>query len=174
MRKGGMSSKVGSNRTRGAVSLGELVGQAIAPVTARRGFATADLVAAWPEIAGPLYAGCTAPEKIAWPRQEEDGEPAAGVLVLKVDGPRAIYVQHDLPQILERVNAFFGYRAIGRIRILQSPVATGGTQQQAAPKRRCDPAAEAAIAETVQGVDDDRLRAALERLGRGIHASRRE
>ncbi len=118
-----MSANIGNKRPRGAVSLGELVGQAIAPVTARRGFATADLVAAWPEIAGPLYADCTSLDKISWPRRDAEGEPPAGVLFLKVDGPRAILVQHDLPQILERVNAFFGYRAIGRIRIIQSPVA---------------------------------------------------
>lgn len=173
MRKGGMSSTLGNKRTRGAVSLGELVGKAIAPVTARRGFATADLVAAWPEIAGPLYAGCTAPERIAWPRHEDEGTPAPGILFLKVDGPRAIYVQHDLPQIVDRVNAFFGYRAIARVRILQSPVAATSKPSVAAAVRH-DEAAEEAIAETVKDVEDERLREALERLGRGIHGNRRE
>lgn len=170
-----MSSDAGNKRSKGALSLGELVGRAIAPITARRGFATADLVAAWPELAGPLHAGCTAPDKISWPRRNDEGdEPAAGVLFLKVDGPRAIYVQHDLPQILERVNAFFGYRAIGRIRIVQGPVADAASPAGLRDRTPVDPAAGQAIAETVASVEDDRLRAALERLGRGVHGIRRE
>ncbi len=43
--------------------------------------------------------------------------------MLRVEGPRAIEVQHRVGQILERVNLYFGYRAITEMRILQAPVA---------------------------------------------------
>lgn len=167
-----MSAATDKQRRKGPIALGELVGRAIEPVTARRGFATADLIAAWPEVAGPAYAGCTAPEKISWPRHASEDEPAAGTLYLRVDGPRAIFVQHDLPQILERVNAFFGYRAIGQIRIIQSPVTNVKTAPSADRTTPLDPSAEQALAETLGDIDDDRLRAALARLGRGVHGSR--
>jgi len=159
---------------RGPIAIGQLVGEAIAPVTARRGFATADLVAAWPEVAGPLYAPCTAPDKIAWPRHHTEEEPPAGVLFLKVDGPRAVLVQHDLPQIIERVNAFFGYRAIGQVRIVQGPVTAPSTPKTVREQQRLDAEAEHQLAEELAGIDDERLRAALERLGRGVRGSRRE
>ena len=110
--------------------LTELVGKVLAPVTARRGLATADLIAAWPDIVGARYADWTRPEKIVWPRNrgavEGAGEPA--LLVLRVDGPRAVLIQHETSQIVEKVNSFLGYGAIGQLRIVQGPVA--------APRRR--------------------------------------
>ncbi|WP_421724557.1 DUF721 domain-containing protein [Bauldia sp.] len=148
--------------------MSDLVGRTIAPVTARRGFATADLIAAWPAIAGSAHANCTAPEKVVWPRQSDDGEPAAGVLVVKVDGPRAIFVQHDLPQIVERVNAYLGYRAIARARIIQSPVASGEGAARMPSVRILDPVAERGLERDVADIDDERLRRALIRLGRGV------
>lgn len=163
------STPVKWNRT---VQLGELVARLIEPVTARRGFAKADLVAVWPEIAGPLHAACTAPEKILWPRHAQGDEPPAGTLVIRADGPRAIFLQHELPQIIERVNAFYGYRAVAQARIVQGPVGTATTAPPAPP--RIDAATGARIAGEVAGVEDEGLRAALERLGRGVFTERRE
>lgn len=155
---------------RGPVALGELVGKVIDPVTRRRGFLTTDLIAAWPEIVGARFADCTRPEKIVWPRGEEmEGAPA--LLVIRVDGPRAIFVQHEAGQIVERVNAFLGYGAIGHLRIIQAPVS--GKLTAAAPEKALSAAAEAKLAATLRPVDDDGLRAALDRLGRGVLAEPR-
>src|ERR1700732_3922657 len=109
----------GKERRRGPVPLAGLVGKVVDPVIVRRGFATADLISAWPTIVGQAYAECTQPERILWPRSAVGAEPAPGVLFLKVDGPRAIFLQHELPQILERINALLGYGAIGQVRISQ-------------------------------------------------------
>ena len=111
----------------------------IEPVTARRGFAKADLIAVWPEIAGPMHASCTAPEKIVWPRHGNADEPGAGTLFIRADGPRAIFVQHELPQIVERVNAFFGYRAVAQARIVQGPVGRARPRPRS-PRRSIDEA----------------------------------
>jgi hypothetical protein len=159
-------------KRKGALSLGEIVGRVIEPVTARRGFAKADLIAVWPEIAGPMHASCTAPEKIVWPRHHPDAEePPAGTLFIRADGPRAIFVQHELPQIVERVNAFFGYRAVAQARIVQGRVGARAPQPSAPP-----PVDEAArrIASTTAAIEDEALRAALERLGRGVLTKRRD
>jgi hypothetical protein len=169
-----MSMNSAKQGRKGPMALGELIGRVIAPVTARRGFATADLIAAWPEIAGPLYAGCSAPEKIAWPRHGDSDQPGAGVLFVRVDGPRAILVQHDLPQIIERINAYFGYRAVGQARIVQGPVVDAKAAEPAGGQQTLDAAAERALFDAVSAVENERLRAALERLGRGVHGSRRE
>ena len=148
--------------------LAELVGKILDPVTAKRGFATADLIAAWPDIVGPRHAECTRPEKIVWPRGvAREGQPA--LLVLRVDGPRAVLVQHEAGQIAERVNAFLGYGAIGQIRIVQAPLKPKLTLVPA-PARPLDAQAEARLANTVGKVADDGLRAALDRLGRGVLA----
>jgi hypothetical protein len=159
-------------KRRGAVHLSEIVGRVIEPVTARRGFAKADLIAVWPEIAGPMHASCTAPEKIVWPRHAETDAQSAGTLIIRADGPRAIFVQHELPQIVERVNAFFGYRAVAQARIVQGPVGARAPQPPVPPP--FDEAADRRIASETAAVEDEGLRAALERLGRGVFTDRRE
>ncbi len=160
------------HRRKGALHLGEIVARVIEPVTARRGFAKADLIAVWPEIAGPMHAHCTAPEKIVWPRHAPADDPPAGTLIIRADGPRAIFVQHELPQIVERVNAFFGYRAVAQARIVQGPV--GARAPQPPVPRPIDEAADRRIASETAAVEDDGLRAALTRLGRGVFTNRRD
>jgi hypothetical protein len=159
-------------KRKGAVHLSEIVGRVIEPVTARRGFAKADLIAVWPEIAGPMHASCTAPEKIVWPRHAETDAQSAGTLIIRAEGPRAIFVQHELPQIVERVNAFFGYRAVAQARVVQGPVTAAA--QKTPPPAALDEASALRIASETAAVEDDGLRAALERLGRGVFTNRRD
>ncbi len=87
---------------------------------------------------------CTAPEKIVWPRHALTEDPPAGTLIIRADGPRAIFVQHELPQIVERVNAFFGYRAVAQARVVQGPV--GARTPQAPPPPAVDEATASRIA----------------------------
>ena len=96
-----------------------------------RGFATTALLSDWPSIVGAELARFTMPDKVVWPRHRDDADETnqqrgrrdeGAILVLRVDGPRAIEVQHRSGQILERVNRHFGYRAVAEMRILQAPV----------------------------------------------------
>lgn len=167
-----MNNATKGRKPRGPLALGALVGRVIDPVIARRGFAKAELLSAWPEIAGPLYASCTAPERIAWPRRGDTDEAGAGVLFLRVDGPRAILVQHELPAIVERINRYFGYRAIGQARIVQAPV--GSTGKKNDPGVESDAAADAPLPPQLDGLEPSPLKDALARLGRGVRRPTRE
>jgi hypothetical protein len=151
---------------RGAVKLSELVGKAIAPLAGRRGFATADLIAAWPTIAGTRFSDCTRPEKLQWPRgSANDGKSAS--LIVRVDGPRAVLFQHEAGQIIERVNTFLGYAAVSEIRIVQGPVEKDRTK--ATPSGAdLSPEAEARLGAAILPVESDPLRSALGRLGRNV------
>ena len=166
--KTGMAEKSGNSNRRGAVKLAELVSKTLDPIVARRGFATADLTARWSEIAGGQFAEYTAPEKIAWPKGAAEGAGGA-TLVLRVDGPRAVLIQHELGQIIERVNRYFGYAAVAKVRLVQGPVAGRKQTPEPAPAK-LDPAVENALARTISEVESDPLRAALDRLGRGVLA----
>jgi hypothetical protein len=86
-------------------------------------------------------------------------------LVLRVEGPRAIEVQHRSGQILERVNAYFGYRAIAEMRILQAPVARKASRRPAA-----EPPIDPDVLPASVSVEDGSLRAALLRLGTNTRA----
>ncbi len=171
MQQTGMASTKDKPKRRGPVPLTALVGKIIDPVIAARGFANGDLLASWPEIVGAAFAGWTEPERIVWPRGVAGKEPPAGVLYLKADGPRAIYVQHELPQIIERVNRYLGYGAIAQVRIVQKPVAVRRKAVRASVPP-LTPASESALSGRLAGLGDDPLRQALDRLGRGVLAPR--
>ena len=80
----------------------------------------------------------------------------------------ALEIQHTSDVLLERVNRFFGWNAVGRIALRQAPLS-----RKPAPKARKKPdAAEVArIADGLGTVEDEALRGALARLGASIKRS---
>ena len=157
------------------MAVGELLGDVLGPAAKKRGFASTDLFAHWPEIVGGAYADATRPERLSWPRRLADGgedafEPAT--LTVRCEGARSLLFQHDVPRILERINVHFGFPAVARIRIVQKPIGHLGPAR--APRLRALGAAEEArVAGLTAGIADDGLREALTRLGRALAASRR-
>lgn len=163
-----MTQSNDTRRKRGAIALSELVGKALDPVTARRGFVTADLIAGWADIVGARYADCSRPEKIIWPRgAANDGHP--GTLIVIVEGPRALLLQHEADQIVQRVNASIGHGTIGNVKIIQGSVETRATPTV----KTSQPLAleqESSLAAALSEVDGENLRSALDRLGRAVLA----
>jgi hypothetical protein len=145
--------------------LSELMGATLSDALKRQGFASTEIIARWAAIAGPEIASHSEPIKINWPRQanEDTAEPAT--LVLRVEGPAALEIQHLSTVILERVNRFFGWQAIGRIALRQAPLRRPEPSKAA---RAPDPAAAARIAETMPQIEDEDLRLALARLAAAI------
>jgi hypothetical protein len=95
-----------------------------------------------------------------------DGHPQEpATLVLRVEGPMALEIQHTSDVILGRVNRFFGWNAVGRLALRQAPLSRPVRRKpRAGPK-----ASEVAEVEaTLAGVDDEALRSALARLGASI------
>jgi hypothetical protein len=78
-----------------------------------------------------------------------------------------------LPELKEKVNACYGYSAISRIRITQTgevgfaEQAATFTHKPAAPKV-LSASQEAELTTSLAPVSDDRLRAALENLGKNV------
>jgi hypothetical protein len=142
---------------------------------AKYGFSAATLITDWATIIGSNIAACTVPERLKWPRQVEleeyvaaadRGRPGA-TLTIRVDATRALEVQYQGRQIIERINAYFGYRAVAELRLIQAPV----TKPNNLPLRRAQPRT-ATPAPEVAAVTDQALRAALARLGAGIAISK--
>jgi len=131
----------------------------------QQGFASAELIARWAEIAGPEIAAHSEPMKINWPRPVGDETPEPATLVLRVEGPAALEIQHLTAVSLERVNRFFGWQAIGRIALRQAPLRR---REAPTPPPPPDPESAARIAAAMPAIDDDDLRQALARLGAAI------
>ena len=146
--------------------LSELLGATLSDALKTQGFASAEILARWGDIVGPEIAAHSEPMKINWPRangRREPPEPAT--LVLRVEGPAALEIQHLSAVILERVNRFFGWQAIGRIALRQAPLRR---REPPTPPPPLDPAVAARIAEGLPEIEDEDLRQALARLGAAI------
>lgn len=156
-----------------AKPLRDLLGKVVGDTFRRQGFASAELVTRWTEIAGAEIAAHSEPIKIQWPRAfpsaaggsgPDRGQPP-GTLVLRVEGPAAIEIQHLAGLICERVNRFLGWRAVERVVLRQAPL-------RRALRRRSVPVADAAavarIAATMPEIADEELRQALARLGAAL------
>ena len=155
----------------GAISVSDLASDVLDPVMRKRAGISIEIVQSWTEIAGERLANTTRPIKILWQRRMSDQDPfEPATLVIACSGPAALRVQHESAEIVGRLNAFLGYGAVGRIRIVQKHVAA-----EVRPPRRQRPptAAEAGRLEAVTGgIEDEGLREALRRLGASVLAAR--
>jgi hypothetical protein len=148
-----------------AKPLSVLLGGVFADAFAKQGFAARELVTRWADIAGPEIAASTEPLKIQWPRPVEGQPQEPATLVLRVEGPMALEIQHTSDVILQRVNRFLGWNAVGRLALRQAPLSRRGAGK---PPPKPDAAAVAKVEATLTSVEDDELRAALARLGASI------
>lgn len=148
-----------------AKPLSVLLGTVFNDVFAKQGFASRELVTRWAEIVGPHVAANSEPLKIQWPRPVEGQPQEPATLILRVEGPMALEIQHTSDVILERVNRFFGWSAVGRIALRQAPLSRPRTRKA---RKGLDPAEVAKVAQGLTTVEDEGLRAALARLGASI------
>jgi hypothetical protein len=139
-----------------------LLGASLSDAFKSQGFASAEILARWADIVGAEIAAHSEPMKINWPRQVGDAPPEPATMMLRVEGPAALEIQHLSAVILERVNRFFGWQAIGRIVLRQAPLRR---RTRPAPPPPPDPAVTAVIAAGLPEIEDDDLRQALARLG---------
>jgi hypothetical protein len=170
-------------RRRGGYGLRAL-GNSLTAVTkrafARRGLTGADLARQWPAIVGRDLAAQCRPRQLRFPKAGPGGGGAVdGRLTLRVAPGWALEVQHLEPLMLERINGYFGYRAVTRLVLQQGPLPpleTKGHDAGAGRRgetRKAPPARlDEGLAAKLSTVEDPELRAALEGLGRSLKGRR--
>src|ERR1700716_4635139 len=109
-----------------AKPLSVLLSEVFSDAYAKQGFAARELVTRWAEIVGAEIAAHSQPLKLQWPRPVEGQPQEPATLVLRVEGPMALEIQHSSDVILERVNRFLGWSAVGRLALRQAAVAPRG------------------------------------------------
>lgn len=174
-----MTSEPTARRGRSFHRAGTALRRRISEAAAKRGFAEPDILLRWPEIVGAELAEQVRPVQISYGR----ASPGFGAtLVVQVPGARATEIEHSAGRIVERVNAFYGYRAVSRLRLTQASGARGrarGFAEPAAPfagkpaepdgpPPEPDPDAQARAAAMVSGIRRPGLRDALARLGAAV------
>src|SRR5438445_13164592 len=137
-----------------AKPLSVLLSDVFSDAYAKQGFAARELVTRWAEIAGADVARHSEPLKIQWPRAVEGQPQEPATLVLRVEGPAALEIQHNSDVILQRVNRFFGWSAVGRLALRQAPLSRRNRPKR---PRAPDPESVAEVANTLSAVEDDDL-----------------
>ena len=132
-------------------------------VLGKRGFGEAQLVAQWPAIIGESLAAGVSPEKLSFPR----GERKDGTLHLRVAPGLGLEVQHREPVLVERINAFFGYRAVARLALKQGP-AVAATAPLPPRPRPLKAEERQLLDERLAAIEEGELKAALQRLGAAV------
>ena len=139
------------------------VSKVAAPVLGRRGLAEAEMILGWAAVVGEDLARDTLPIKLAFGK----GERVDGTLHLKVVSAAAPEVRHREPQIIERINGFFGYRAVAHLKLTQGPLPSAAIPAPK-PPRPLAPAETKALSRSLDGITDPELKAALERWGQAV------
>ena len=146
----------------GAKALAAVIRKVAAPALRRQGFFEAGLVTDWPTIVGDYLAAHCNPEKLSWPR----GRIGEATLELRTDGAFAPELQHLTPQVIERINSYFGFAAVAHVRIIQG--ARPAPAHPAPAPRPLTAEEESALESEVAAVESSGLRAALKALGKAI------
>ncbi len=150
-------------RGRGPRSVGELMPEIGRTAFRRFGFIQSSVVTRWAEIVGERHARHCMPEAIRFP----PGEKRDGILQLVVVPAHAPIIVHVVPEIIERVNRFFGYNAIARVKLRQGEVKPPPATKPAAapPSLRPIPVE---LGESLRDIGDPELRTVLESLARAM------
>ena len=150
-----------------AKPVAELVPQIGRAAFRRFGFVQSSVVTRWPEIVGPRHAQVCMPEAIRFP----PGEKSDGILQLVVLPAHAPLIQHVIPEIIERVNRFFGYKAVARVKLRQGEVkpphaeGTRTAQGSSGPSLKPIPME---LGDSLRDIGDPELRTVLESLARSL------
>lgn len=124
------------------------------------GFVQSSIVSRWGEIVGNRWAAVSAPEMLRFPV----GKKQDGTLTITVRGAHAVTMQHILPEIIERVNRFFGYPAVARVTIRHGEIAPRA-ERRAPPSLKPVPVE---LGQSLKTIADPELKAVLESLAAGV------
>jgi hypothetical protein len=172
-----MQSANPPRRKSAARPLADMVGQAIAPALAAKGFAGREVIGNWVGIVGERLAARSRPLRIDWPRRPgQDGERSEpATLVVLVESAFAPELQHAAPLLMARINGHLGWAAVGKLVLKQ-----GDVQSERHPRRERDEPLPMSTVEDVSNaaarIAEPALKDAVMRLGLAIslRAARRK
>ena len=135
----------------------------------QQGLQTVELLRAWRSIVGPQLAQYTLPCKLVFKKDERSN----GCLTLMtISGAFAMEIKQKQQSILNKINSFFGYAAVGSLKIIQ----TGNPQDflinkkpfENLKKNVVSDDEENYITELTKDINSPQLRETLQRLGEAV------
>jgi hypothetical protein len=153
------------NRT---VGVAEALGKVLDSALKKRGFATRDILARWPDIAPKPYDRVAIPAELKWPRGA--GHEGATLFLRCAEGQR-LALAHEGPLIAAAVNRYFGYFLVREVKLSAEPFSKGSGQK--AEIRATLPEVVKHASDAVAEVEDPALKDALKALGEAVLSRKR-
>lgn len=145
-------------------NLRSLLHKITTPISQQQGFVRASILLDWHLIVGERFANFCQPEKISFPVERRTG----GRLTLKTSSAFALEISHLEPLIVERINRYFGYKAVDKLLIKNGKVTHRTPKKH--PQPHVSPEQLIHIESLLDGIDHPALRATLIELGKGIYS----
>lgn len=129
-----------------------------------RGFAGSDILEHWEDIVGVDLARGVSPQKLTF---ERDNRTHGTLVVKSAGGAFAMLFEHQKDRVIGRINSFFGYPAVSRIKIIQGSLKLKTIPikpiPKLIPKEQLDE-----LKEKVALIEDDELREKTFELGKTL------
>lgn len=153
-------AKLPKDRLNKMRQLSTMIEPMVAPSARERGFSISRIISHWHDTVGSLSEWCR-PANIHFP----PGSRNNGTLKLQIASGRGPQAQAMTQQIIDAVNASFGYRAVDRITIVQSLAPASQLTETQKPNAISSDKNIWALDEKLKNIKSPELRAALRRLG---------
>ena len=145
-------------------TIGADIEKIVKPILNRRGFGATTIVNSWVDVVGLVLAKHIFPEKISYP----SGSRLGGTLHLRINSSAvALELQHLAPQLKDKINTYFGYRAIDHLKMVQGPIPEIEVQEKK-QKRSLNSGEKEKLEQTLNAISDPELKAALSDLGSSV------
>lgn len=132
------------------------------PLAQQQGFIRASILLDWDLIVGERFAQFCQPERISFPHERRTG----GRLTLKTSSAFALELSHLEQLIVEKINQYFGYKAVDKLLIKNGKVTP--RPKKIHPIPTVDAETLTHIESLTDGIHDPKLRATLIELGKGV------
>ncbi|HEX2524966.1 MAG TPA: DciA family protein [Geminicoccus sp.] len=145
-------------------TLSDMVDVVVGPAARKRGLAAATLIADWTLVVGERLSSRCQPIKLTF----QPGRQSGGTLLLHAAASAALDLQFAERQVVERINAYYGFAAVARLKVVQAP--PGRPVPRVRRAARSTPSSEQVekLRADTEKVGDPQLAEALLRLGCSI------
>jgi hypothetical protein len=147
-----------SKRNSYSLNLGRVIAKVVKPVMRQRGFYDVDIINDWENIVGPEWAKQTCPQKLNFNAHTR----RSGTLHILVAPGASVLIQHIVPLIIDRVNTYFGFDAVNRIKLIH-----GNVLASVQPKSKKHLKVVGPLPDVGEIADTD-LKTALQHLGQSL------
>ena len=125
----------------------------------------------WDEMVGDHFVKFTEPNKINFIKNQkyENDDSYEGILTVNIIGGAALDFQHFSDKIIEKINSFFGYKAITKIKLNHVPHLQRLYEKKSSIKNiKLSESNKIIIKDTTSVIQNKSLERALNKLGKSI------